>query len=161
MTKEQGKKAVIADSSVVGMISDSLSTPSGCLFPYRNIATGETDADSIWLIITTFWRAVQNVFPEAWGKDPVRSRLTHGVGIRSMGRLMDRVMPGIHLRGPKAVARVEDELRMVEPVCHWTSGRWEGLGDMQWNELQNVPRHIRILSNLLLRTYVQARMQAE
>jgi DGQHR domain-containing protein len=152
-----GKKAVIADTSIVKMIEDSLATPSGCLFPYRNIATGEADTDSIWLIITTYWTAVRETFPDAWGKSPTRSRLMHGVGIRSMGRLMDRIMPAMDVRKPKVVEDIKREIALIEPVCHWTAGRWEELGDLQWNEIQNVPRHIRALSNLLLRTYVQVK----
>lgn len=150
-------KAVVADTSIVKMIEESLITPSGCLFPYRNIATGEVDADSLWLIIVTYWQAVKNVFPEAWGKDPSHSRLMHGVGIRSMGRLMDKVMPAIDFKARDAVAKAEKEVELVARSCHWTSGHWEELGGLAWNELQNVPRHIRALSNLVIRVYVQAK----
>jgi DGQHR domain-containing protein len=150
-------KAVITDASVVRMIEESLSTPSGCLFPYRNIATGETDTDTIWQLLTIYWQGVKEAFPEAWAKPPAKSRLMHGVGIRSMGRLMDKIMPIVDLHQDDAVELVQRELAVIEPVCHWTSGRWEELGDLQWNELQNVPRHIRTLSNLLIRTYVQGK----
>ena len=68
---------------------------------------------------------------------------------------MDRVMPSINLRDPKAVQRVEKELSLLVPLCHWTSGRWEDMSDLEWNEIQNVPRHIRMLSNFLVRSYVQ------
>jgi DGQHR domain-containing protein len=150
-------RTVVADTSIVKMIEESLSTPSGCLFPYRNIATGETDVDSLWLIVVTYWQAVKSVFPEAWGKDPTHSRLMHGVGIRSMGRLMDKVMPTIDFKAKDAVGKAAREISLVGPSCHWTSGRWEDLGGLAWNELQNVPRHIRALSNLLIRVYVQSR----
>jgi hypothetical protein len=79
----------------------------------------------------------------------------HGAGIRSIGRVMDRVMPAIDVRDTKALQKVERELACLVPVCHWTSGRWDELGDLEWNEIQNVPRHIRVLSNFLVRTYVQ------
>ena len=148
---------MVADTSIVKTIEESLTTPSGCLFPYRNVATGEVEADSLWHIIVTYWQAVKNVFPEAWGKDPAHSRLMHGVGIRSMGRLMDKVMPIIDFRARDAVARAQREIELVASACHWTSGRWEDLGGLNWNELQNVPRHIRALSNLLIRVYVQAK----
>lgn len=151
-------KAVVADTSIVKMIEESLTTPSGCLFPYRNVATGEVDDESLWLIVVVYWQAVKNVFPEAWGKDPARSRLMHGVGIRSMGRLMDKVMPTVDFKARGAVARAQHEIALVAQSCHWTSGRWEELGDLAWNELQNVPRHIRALSNLLLRVYIRARV---
>jgi DGQHR domain-containing protein len=154
------KSAVIADTSIIKMIEDSLSTPSGCLFPYRNIATGQTDFDGIWSTLVAFWTAVRRSFPEAWGKSPSKSRLMHGAGIRAMGRLMDRVMGSIDVRGNAAVSDVQHELRSVVSICNWTGGRWRDLDDMAWNEIQNVPRHIRLLSNLLVRTYVHRRGHA-
>ena len=80
------------------MLEESLTTPSGCLFPYHNVTTGETDTDGIWRILVGYWSAVRDTFPEAWGKPPAESRLMHGTGIRSMGRLMDRVMSARHPR---------------------------------------------------------------
>lgn len=158
-SSDRGKRpsAVVADTSVVKMIEESLSSASGCLFPYRNVATNEIDADGITAVLVGYWSAVKKVFPEAWGRSPARSRLMHGAGIRAMGRLMDRVMAGIHARDPKAVALAERELRLVAPVCRWTSGEWEGLNDLPWNEVENTPRHIRVLSNHLIRAYLQAR----
>ena len=70
MSPQEKKAAVVADTSVIRMLQESLTTPSGCLFPYRNIATGQSETDMIWLTVLTFWKAVKNVFPEAWGKPP-------------------------------------------------------------------------------------------
>jgi len=81
----------------------------------------------------------------------------HGAGIRAMGKLMDRVMSSINPASHGLVAHVQHELRSLVPVCHWTAGRWTELGDLNWNEVQNVPRHIRMLSNILVRSYVQGR----
>jgi DGQHR domain-containing protein len=157
-TGRPGKDAgAIADTSVVNMIEESLSSTSGCLFPYRNIATGETDGDGICAVLVAYWTAVKRVFPDAWGKPAHQSRLMHGVGIRAMGRLMDRVMAGVHGRDPKAADLAERELRRVAPFCHWTGGVWEELNDLPWNGLQTAPRHIRMLSNYLIRAYVQAK----
>jgi DGQHR domain-containing protein len=158
---EEKKKAIITDTSIVKMIEESLSSPSGCLFPYRNIATGEADFDGICAILTTYWKAVESVFPDAWGKSPTKSRLMHGCGIRAMGRLMDRIMPGIKLRNKNALHEVQFELRRIADGCRWTAGRWEELDDMKWNELQNVPRHINLLSSVLIRAYTQAWGQDE
>jgi hypothetical protein len=108
-------------------------------------------------VLVVYWSAVQRVFPDAWGQPPARSRLMHGAGIRAMGRLMDRVMAGINARDARASAQAERELRRVAPMCRWTEGAWEGLNGLEWNEVQNVPRHVRALSNLLIRAYVQAR----
>jgi len=156
-TPKEKSAAVITDTSIVNMLQESLSSTSGCLFPFRNLATGETDFESVWIILLTFWGAVKNVFNEAWGKPSTKSRLMHGVGIRSMGRLMDKMMSSFNPRNKDAQERIERELRLISDKCHWTEGRWEDLGGIEWNEIQNVPRHIRILSNYLIRAYLHAR----
>ncbi len=152
----QRKLAVIKDTSIIRMLQDSLS-PAGCLFPYRDFQTGETDFDAACAIVATFWHAVQHVFPDAWGIPPEKSRLMHGAGIRSVGRLMDRIMPITGFEGESAKAAVIRELHKIEPYCHWTKGRWEGLDGMKWNDIQNVPRHIQQLSNFLARVYTGTR----
>lgn len=154
-----GEKAagVVTDTAVVGMIAESLHSSAGCLFPYRNLSTNETDTEGICQLLVTYWAAVKRVFPEAWGKPPWQSRLMHGAGIRSVGRLMDLIMAGVDPKHPRAGVAIERELRRVAPVCRWTSGRWEGLNGLAWDDLENTGRHIRTLSNLLVRAYVQAR----
>ena len=156
-SKEDKSNTVIADNSIVKMVEESLSQPSGCLFPYRNIATGETDFDGITTLLVVYWSAVREVFPDAWGKPATKSRLMHGAGIRSMGRLMDRIMPVVDPRKPTAQAEVVRELKLVAPICRWTAGRWDDMDGMKWNDLNNVPRHINILSNVLIRGYLQAK----
>lgn len=148
---------VITDTVIIKMIEESLTNPSGCLFPYRNIATGEYDQQAIWSVLTTFWSAVKQVFPEAWGKSPNTSRLMHGVGIRSIGKLMDRIMASINPSDENAQALVVKELRLIAPVCRWTSGAWEDLGGIEWNQLQNLHKHQAMLSNFLIRTYLDQR----
>jgi DGQHR domain-containing protein len=155
--KEEKFSTFIADNSIVKMVEESLSQPSGCLFPYRNIATGETDFEGITSLLLIYWSAVRDVFPDAWGKPPTKSRLMHGAGIRAMGRLMDSIMPSIDPRKPTARADVIRELKLIAPICRWTSGRWETIDDMKWNDLNNVPKHISILTNVLIRAYLQAK----
>ena len=151
------RQAVVTDSSVVKMIEESISSPSGCLFPSWNIATGETDCDGIWRILCAYWTAVKNVFPEAWGLPPSKSRLMHGAGIRSMGKLMDRVMGSTAVAKNGTIKHIQAELALVKDDCFWTSGTWTALGGLRWNEIQNVPRHINVLSNHLVRTYMQVK----
>lgn len=155
--KDKKSTTFIVDNTVIKMIEESLSQPSGCLFPYRNISTGETDFDGITTLLVTYWTAVREVFPEAWGKPPAKSRLMHGAGMRAMGRLMDRIMPMIDLRKGNSKADVIRELKRVAPFCRWTKGNWEDMDGIRWNEIQNVPRHINILSNVLIRGYLQAK----
>lgn len=149
--------AVVADTSLIKMLSDSISTPTGALFPYCTSRTGDMDLDSAWLTLVTYWNAVQQVFPDAWGKPPAMSRLMHGAGIRAMGRLMDRIMSTIDPKHESAEQHVIHSLELVAPVCRWTAGRWDDLDGMPWNEIQNVPRHIQLLSSVLIRNYVQRR----
>lgn len=148
-------KAVVSDTAVLQMIQESLTTPSGCLFPYRNIATGETDFAGVRRVLLLYWNGVRSVFPEAWGLPPSRSRLMHGAGIRAMGRLMDRVMGFVRVGEKRADKMVRRELLRVKEHCHWTEGEWTELGGLRWNEVQNVPTHVKVLSNFLVRAYLQ------
>ena len=52
---------------------------------------------------------------------------------------------------------VRAELASLAPHCHWTSGAWEGLDGLRWNEVQNTPQHVRLLSNHIVRLYVTTR----
>ena len=152
------RKAVVVDTGLVETIRESLDSPSGVLFPYWNMATGSTDTESILRILITYWSAVRDVFPEAWGKPARRSKLMGGVGIRAMGRLMDRVMAQIDANDPQAPELARREVARIKDACHWTSGTWPEIG-LPWNELQNVSRHISALSNFLARTYLAARKE--
>ncbi|MFV1356920.1 DGQHR domain-containing protein DpdB [Mycolicibacterium fortuitum] len=148
--------AVVTDTSLVESLKESLESPSGVLFPYRNMATGSTDTEGIKHVLLLYWGAVKEVFPDAWGRPPSESRLMGGVGIRAMSRLMDRVMVYIDLNDPAAAAATRKEVARITGRCHWTSGTWEEFG-LPWNELQNVAKHISTLSNFLVRAYVDAR----
>jgi DGQHR domain-containing protein len=149
--------AVVEASAVARMIESSLSSPAGCLFTFRNVATGETDIEGICAVLVAYWSAVKRVFPEAWGKSPAKSRLMDGVGIRVMGRLMDRVMSWIDCRDPQATKYAQRELRHVAPVCRWTGGVWEGLDGLPWSEIKDTPRDLHLLSNYLVRSYLKAK----
>jgi DGQHR domain-containing protein len=149
--------AVVADTVVVKMIEESLTHTSGCFFPYRNVATSECDHSGIWSVLLTFWCAVRDTFPEAWGKPPTKSRLMHGVGIRSMGKLMDRMMGSIDPRDQDAAKVVRRDLAAIASLCRWTSGAWAELGGIEWNELQNLHKHLSVLSNFLIRSYLERR----
>ena len=89
------------------------------------------------------------VFPEAWGRPVAESRLMHSAGIEAMSLLLDRIMsraaPGAELH-----AHAYDALTRIAPHCRWTSGRWIEL-QRDWNEIQNLPRDIKLLSGHLAR----------
>lgn len=147
---------VVTAGSIIEMLQDSLNSPGGCLFPLRNLATGESDFDRMWIALTTYWSAVRETFAEAWALPPSRSRLMHGAGIRAMGRLMDKVMVSVDLEDESAFDIVSEALAQVAPFCRWTSGTWDDLR-LNWNEIENTPRHHKLLSNYLIRTYFNVR----
>jgi len=155
-SKKDAARAVIADNSVVQMLQESYR--HGCLYPYRNLSTGDTDVDGIHHALCIYWGAVRDAFPEAWGKPPTNSRLMHGAGIRAMGRLMDQVLGTIDVHQPGSAAEIRKHLDLVAPHCRWTSGTWEESG-LRWDAVENVHRHIEKLSNYLIRVYLTARTQ--
>ena len=74
-----------------------------------------------------------------------------------MGRLMDREMSTINPADKNATKKVVADLKRIKPMCRWTKGRWEDMDDMKWNDIQNFPRHINLLSSVLIRAYVRAK----
>jgi DGQHR domain-containing protein len=161
-TASRKSETVVKDNSLLQAITASLS-PSGVLFPYKDLSSGTIDTSTIRKILVVYWTAVRDTFPDAWGISPNKSRLMHGVGIRSMGQLMDRVMERVmfevDINSDEAYSKVMGELALVEPYCRWTKGRWPEI-NYNWNELENITKHINILSNYLIRVYQKARMGA-
>ena len=156
-TPEERRKAVVTDTSVIDMVKARLVESSGCLFPYRNVATGETDSETVVDLLVAYWRAVRRSFPEAWGLPPTKSRLMHGAGIKAMGTLMDAIVP----RQDPSASDLEDllaeEIGRIVPLCRWTAGTWEALGGLPWNGIENTSRSVRVLSNHLVREYTLSR----
>lgn len=145
---------VVKDNSILRMLENSLS--DGCLYHYRDPDTGSGDIEEMLLILKPFWRAVKKVFEDAWDQPPRRSRLMHGVGIASVGYLMDAITDEYIARGAMPdEAEYVAELEPMREVCAWTSGFWHlGGGSLRrWNELQNTPKDIQLLTGHLLREY--------
>lgn len=145
-------KAVITDTAVISMIKNSMNNPLGALSAFRMSKSGRDGIDikSMYELLITFWTAVKNVFPDAWGKDPRQSRLMHSAGIEAMGVLMDKIYGRIYPGGDAKI--VERELKKIAPYCCWTDGTWETLG-IAWNEIENTPRDIRKLQTTLVNIY--------
>lgn len=53
--KSDRATAVVSDTTMVQVLQESLTSPSGCLFPYRNLATGETDFGGVHLVLVAYW----------------------------------------------------------------------------------------------------------
>jgi len=142
----------VKDNSLLRMIENSLS--DGVLYRLRGTAD-DPNVDVMVDVMKSYWRAVSTVFQSAWGLPPRRSRLLHGVGIVSLGFLMDAIADrhrGLDLIPDELFLR--DLTPMVE-VCRWTDGFWElGPGaQRRWNELQNTGKDIALLTNFLLHEF--------
>jgi hypothetical protein len=155
MSKEARRRAVVTDTSLVKMLTTSLNTPSGSLFGHRNVATGNADTGAIRKSLILYWGAVRDVFPDAWGLPAQQSRLMHGVGIQTMGRLMDEIMPTVDIDAPDALKVIRRELRRVKSCVRWTEGSWDLFG-WRWNEVQNTPSHVKQISSFVTRMYLAA-----
>jgi DGQHR domain-containing protein len=146
-------QGMIKDNSILRMLENSLS--DGALYRHRYAATGDGDVAVMLGLLRDFWTAVQDAFPDAWAQSPRRSRLMHGVGIASMGFLMDAITDRYsHLRVP-TVDDFAYDLDEVAGLCRWTEGNWTFDYDhrRKWNDLQNTPRDIQLLTNYLLGEY--------
>ena len=144
-TNKTDPQAVIKDLSVLKMIENSFENGILALYPKSE--------QEPYKIIRNYWSAVAETFPKAWGLPPRQSRLTHGVGIVSMGYLMDAVIG--RLRAEKtatAIPFIKRELKRFQDLP-WCSGVWEFSEDlkMPWDQLQNTNLHIGMVSNFLVR----------
>jgi DGQHR domain-containing protein len=149
-TNPDGK---IKDNSILKMLENSLS--DGALYFFRNPETGECNEDAMLALLKDFWRAISQVFPEAWDKPPRQSRLMHGAGIVSLGFLMDTIFDRyIRVRVPSERDFAID-LAPLKIVCRWTTGLWDfgPHSQCKWNELQNTTRDIQKLSDYLIDEY--------
>jgi DGQHR domain-containing protein len=150
----------IKDNSILKMLGASIE--DGALYDYFDAETGGGDTQSMLELLKNFWAAVAECFPDAWDESPRRSRLVHGVGIMSLGCLMDEIA---YLLGEGQIPTSDEfaaELHLIADQCQWTEGTWRfGSRDScAWNELQNTPRDILRLSDHLLGLYRAARGSA-
>lgn len=152
--KEVRRKAVIADTALIKVLEESFRTPNAALFPYRNVATQEVDLAGAFKVLVAFWSAVRTTFPEAWGLPPTHSRLMHSAGLRAMGKLMDRVMATVDVDDARLEQRLRRELGPLKGACAWTAGTWVDLDGLVWDKLQNLPAHVRLLTDYVQRVYM-------
>lgn len=141
-------EGVITDTALIDAIRVNLKPPFGALSQYRRETDEGSNTDAMYRTLVTFWSAVRDCFPDAWGKPLSESRLMHSAGIRAMGALMDAIM----LRA-ESMTHPEQEVRAsIERVageCAWTGGIWKGLG-LRWNEIQATPQDINRLRDHLI-----------
>jgi DGQHR domain-containing protein len=147
-------EGIIKDNSILRMLESSLT--DGCLYYHRDPETGGGDIEEMLILLKDFWRAVEKVFEDAWGEPPRRSRLMHGVGIASLGFVMDAITDRYVADGQWPIeADFVADLEPLRDVCSWTTGSWTFGPDStrRWNELQNTTKDIRLLTNFLLSEY--------
>jgi len=152
--RSERRQKPVKDTALLLAIEESITRPSGSLFTYVNLGTGEADLEGMYEELKSYWNAVREVFPEAWGLPSRKSRLMHGVGIRAMGHFMDRLARKAPREIQKRHAYYRKALLDIAPACRWTEGFWEDL-NLAWNALQNTPQHIRMLSHWLDTHYLQ------
>ncbi len=144
---------VIKDNSILKFLENSLS--DGALYRFRDPKTRRGDVDRMISLVMNFWHAVSEVFDNAWNLPPTRSRMMHGAGVVSLGFLMDAISDRIREQVIPSSDAFARDLRPLRDSCRWTSGYWDfGPGaQRKWNEIQNVPKDIQLLSNYLLVQY--------
>ena len=143
----------IKDNSVMRMLDNSIS--DGVLYHFRDPETGLGDIETMLELLNRYWTAVAKTFRADWESTPRKSRLVHGVGIVGMGYLMDAIADRLVRAELPSIDLFCTELETVASLCRWSAGFWDlGPGvQRKWNELQNTPRDIQVLTNHLLAIY--------
>jgi hypothetical protein len=144
---------IVKDNSILKMLENSLY--DGALYQFRDPDTGEGDVPQMLQLLKAFWSAVEQTFPEAWGLPSRRSRLMHGVGIVSLGYVMDAIADHYEHRSIPTTDDFAAGLERIAPACQWAGGYWNLGNDLmrRWNDLQNTPRDIQLLTDYLLREF--------
>lgn len=148
-TSGNEERRVVTDSALLGSIQRQINHPMGALAPYRSLDGRNSDPSVMLQVLVDYWSAVREVFDEAWGLPPERSRLMHSAGIAAMGALLGYLKPRVAPQSDEREFYVST-LRRIAPMCAWTEGSWADLG-RPWNEVQSTSRDIRSLTDQLIR----------
>lgn len=113
------------------------------------VSDGDGEDRSLRLISDFFW-AVRDVFPDAWeGMTPRTSRLVHSAGLIALGYAME-VAYALH--GARDRESFADTIRCLEPHTAWTGGHWNFPTEFRpWDKLQNTASDVQLLSDYLVR----------
>jgi DGQHR domain-containing protein len=151
----QGSRSgqIVTDTAILDMIKRSLNNPIGALADFKALGDETGDATAMLQMLVDFWSAVRDTFPDAWGLPPSQSRLMHSAGIAALGDLMDRIAARANTRKGRR-EYFAAELGRIKKDCAWTTGRWKDL-DREWDEIQNTPQDIKVLSQTLVQLYAQ------
>lgn len=149
--READSNGVVTDTAVLNMVRRSLNNPNGALATFKSLSDRTSDATGMLSTLMDFWSAVKKVFPNAWGKPPSESRLTHSVGISALGDLMDRM--AARLSDPSRQREFfVTELQRIANSCAWTEGTWPN-SKRAWDDFEGTPNDIKALSQTLVQLY--------
>lgn len=139
-------RGVISDTAMQKLVMNSAS--HGALREFVRLEDREDLAVSL---INEYFEAVADVFGGEWvGMTPRVSRLRHGAGIVAMGFVMDLL---VAQRNATTKADFVPALEILKPFTAWTSGSWSMNGyEIPWNDIQNTPTDIDVLTHHLVRT---------
>jgi len=159
-------EGTIKDNTVLRMLDHSIL--DGVLYNFRDPKTGDGDVKRMCSVVNNFFGAVRDLFPEDWERKPRHSRLVHGVGIVSMGFLMDEIAGSSRKGSIPSRSYFMKEVSLIAPYCHWSSGQWK-LPDIDrrkknvskqttykyvtWNDLQNTSKDLGLLTSHILNLY--------
>jgi DGQHR domain-containing protein len=135
---------LVSDTAIQRVIMHSMS--DGIM---RELVRRPGGKDRCFKMISEFYRAVQEVFKDAWkNQTPKTSRLVHGAGIVALGEVMETLAL---LEGARTWEEFSKGLGCLDGRTAWTSGEWNfAKGDRRhWKAIQNVTRDIETLRDYL------------
>jgi DGQHR domain-containing protein len=146
-------EGVLKDTSLLKMLDNSLG--NGGLYFFRDREKGTYDVEGMLRLLKDYWSAVACVWKDAWAKPAKESRLSAGPGVVALGFVMDAIIDRHRHAGLPNRTQFQTDLEPLAAVCRWTGGFWEfGPGQQRrWNEVQNTPKDVQVLSNFLLVQY--------
>jgi DGQHR domain-containing protein len=135
---------MIADTVMQKIIMESLN--NGAM---RELIRGPKGLERCVRLMSNFFEAVKNTFPEAWhGQKPATSRLLHGAGMQAMGDVMEVLAQRANAH---SVEDFRDGLACLVGKTAWTEGEWNFDGEVRrWKSLQNVNRDVALLKHYLV-----------
>lgn len=136
---------IISDTAVQKIVMNSVS--DGAM---REFMGGDDYVDKSFSLLSDYFAAIQQIFPEAWkGHKPKSSRLVHGAGIVALGYLLEFLYSR---HGAKSKEEFMSLLEKIANKCYWTGGVWpfSTTDQRDWNKIQNVPQDIMTLASYLV-----------
>lgn len=145
INQQTNPDGVLKDTLVQRMLMNSLQ--HGALREFPNNAALLNEGVGL---VSDFFAAVQRLFAADWhGHTSATSRLVHGIGLISMGYVMDEIAIRFGTRSPEGM---EAGLKALLGRTHWTSGEWDFDSERRpWNGLQNTKADYRLVSHHLVR----------